>query len=582
MKFNKILAICLTAGTLFSCGRTLKDGNYTLQVLSTNDVHGTWFDSTYTGGNVKKSLLAMDYYIDSVRTADGPENVLLLDAGDCLQGDNAAYYFNYVDTLSPHLFPRLVSYMKYDAVSVGNHDVETGHKVYDRIKKDLENAGIAFLAGNYIDDATGNAYFPLYKVFDRAGLKVAVIGYGNANIKAWLTEELWEGISFDRILDRVQADVDAVKAKEAPDVTIILMHSGVGQGDGTVLENESLDVLQAVKGVDFVICGHDHRPRLVNKDSISLMNSGSHSRFVAQGTVDIEVKEGKVVSKSVNSKLIPVNAEKADAAMRAAFQKDYEAVKAFTLTPVGELKTDLRTRDSYKGMSPYINLIHTVSLGCAPAEISLAAPLTYNGTVKAGTLVYNDLFTIYPFENQLFVITMTGQEIKNYLEYSYDQWINTVSGPADHILKIQHNDDPRTQQKGWSFIGRSYNFDSAAGINYTVDVTKPVGERINITTTAHGDVFDVERKYNVAMTSYRASGGGGLLLNGAGIGLDQLPERTVARYPEIREIIYDYLKANGCIDPEAIGNTDIIGHWEFVPASLANPCLNKDMTLLFK
>ena len=107
MKFNKILTICLAAGTLFSCGRTLKDGNYTLQVLSTNDVHGTWFDSTYTAGNVKKSLLAMNYYIDSVRTADGAGNVLLLDAGDCLQGDNAAYYFNYVDTLTPHLFPDL-------------------------------------------------------------------------------------------------------------------------------------------------------------------------------------------------------------------------------------------------------------------------------------------------------------------------------------------------------------------------------------------------------------------------------------------------------------------------------------------
>lgn len=582
MKFNKILSICFAAGALVSCGRTLKDGNYTLQVLSTNDVHGTWFDSTYTDGNVKKSLLAMNYYIDSVRTADGARNVLLLDAGDCLQGDNAAYYFNYVDTLTPHLFPRLVSYMKYDAVAVGNHDVETGHKVYDRITKDLEKAGIAFLAGNYIDDATGKAYFPLYEVFDRAGLKVAVIGYGNANIKAWLTEELWEGISFDKILDRVQADVDAVKAKENPDVTIILMHSGVGQGDGTILENESLDVLKAVKGVDFVICGHDHRPRLVNNDTICLMNSGSHSRFVAQGTVSLEVRDGKVVTKTIDSKLIPVKAEMADAAMREAFHNDYEAVKSFTLTPVGELKTDLRTRDSYKGMSPYINLIHTVSLGCAPAEISFAAPLTYNGTVKAGTLVYNDLFTIYPFENQLFVISMTGQEIKDYLEKSYDNWIYTVAKPSDHVLKIQQNDDPRTQQKGWSFIERSYNFDSAAGINYTVDVTKPFGERINITSMASGAAFEMDKTYNVAMTSYRASGGGGLLLAGAGIGLDQLPGRTVARYPEIREIIYQYLQQHGAIEPEAIGNPAVIGQWSFVPKALAELALERDMKLLFK
>ena len=581
MKIRHIIAAAMAVGCLVSCGRTLKDGNYTLQVLSTNDVHGTWFDSTYVGGNIKKSLIATNYYIDSIRTADGAQNVLLLDAGDCLQGDNAAYYYNYVDTLTPHLFSRLVEYMKYDAIAVGNHDVETGHKVYDRIAKDLKKAGIAFLAGNY-DDDEGKDYFPDYQIFDRAGLRVAVVGYGNANIKAWLTEELWEGINFDKILDRVQADVDAVKAKEKPDVTVVLLHSGVGEGDGKILESEALDVFNAVKGVDFVICGHDHRPRIINRDSTSLMNSGSHSRFLAQGTVNIEVKDGKIANKAVSAKLIPVKAEKADPAMREHFRKDFEAVRAFTVTPVGELKVDLRTRDAYKGMSPYINLIHTVSLGCAPAEISLAAPLTYNGTVKAGTLIYNDLFTIYPFENQLFVISMTGQEIKNYLEKSYDLWINTIKTPADHILKIQNNDDPRTQQRGWSFIGRSYNFDSAAGINYTVDVTKPFGQRISITTTAHGDEFDMERKYNVAMTSYRASGGGGLLLDGAGIGLDQLPERTVARYPEIRELIYDYLKANGCIDPEAIGNQDIIGHWEFVPTNIATPCIDRDMALLFK
>ncbi len=86
----------------------------------------------------------------------------------------------------------------------------------------------------------------------------------------------------------------------------------------------------------------------------------------------------------------------------------------------------------------------------------------------------------------------------------------------------------------------------------------------------------------MAMTSYRASGGGGLLLNGAGIGLEQLPERTVARYPEIREIIYQYLQANGSIDPEAIGNPAILGHWSFIPAFLADITLDRDMKLLFK
>ena len=137
-----ILAVLVLAAT--ACGHRLKDGEYTLQVLSTNDVHGTWFDSTYVDNGTRNSLFAMKYYIDSIRTAFGPENVVLVDAGDCLQGDNAAYYYNYVDTVTPHLFPRLMSYMKYDAVAVGNHDIETGHPVYDRVAADLKKAGIPF------------------------------------------------------------------------------------------------------------------------------------------------------------------------------------------------------------------------------------------------------------------------------------------------------------------------------------------------------------------------------------------------------------------------------------------------------
>ena len=580
MKFRHLL-LSACALLALSCGRTLKDGEYTLTVLSTNDVHSTWFDSTYVDGGIRKSLFAMNHYIDSVRKADGFENVLLVDAGDCLQGDNAAYYYNYIDTVTPHLFPRLLEYMKYDAVAVGNHDIETGHPVYDRVTADLKKAGADFLAGNAIRNDNGKPYFPLYKMVEKAGLRIAVLGYTNANIKAWLTEELWSGMHFDSIADMIQDDVDRVIAKEHPDVVVATMHSACGQGDGTILEAEALDAFNKVRGVDWLICGHDHRPYVETRDTCALLNSGSHSRFVAHGKMHLTVKGHKIVSKSFETDLIPVKAEMADPVMRAHFQKDYEAVKAFTLKEVGILNTDLWTRDAYRGMSDYMNLIHTLSLGCEPAEISFGAPLTYNGHVAPGILKYNDLFTIYPFENQLFVVSMTGEEIKNYLEISYDKWINTIAKADDHILKIRQNDDPRTQQKGWSFINRSYNFDSAAGINYTVDVTKPFGQRIVISGMADGSAYELERKYNVAMTSYRASGGGGLLQE-AGIDTDRIEDRTVARYPEIRNILYDYLMENGSIDPEVIGDPKVIGQWKFVPEKVAGPAMDRDMKLIFK
>ena len=495
---------------LLSCNR-LKEGEHILQIITTNDVHGSWFDSLYVGKKVRPSLFAVNHYVDSIRKAEGKENVLFLDAGDCLQGDNAAYYYNYVDTLSPHLFPRIAAYMQYDAITVGNHDIETGHRVYDRVKRELEINKIPFLAGNAIRNDNGRPYFPVYKIFHRAGLKIAVLGFTNPNIKAWLSESLWSGMTFKSLIPLVQQDVDKIISKEKPNVVIVSIHSGTGKGDGSMYENQGLDLFNTLKGVDFLICSHDHAAITKANENICLVNSGSHAKNIGIGTLKIKVQKGKIVSKNLDAGLLPVSATMADSVMRNHFKNDYEAVKHFTRQEVGTLQSDLLTRDSYKGMCNYMNLLHTISLSCSPAQISFSAPLTYNDKITAGTLIYNDLFKIYPYENQIFVIRMSGSEIKNYLEYSYDKWINTISSPDEHLLKIVNKGDMRFNQNRWSFINRPYNFDSAGGINYTVDITKSFGSRINIISMADGAGFDTTENYFVAMTSYRANGGGELL-----------------------------------------------------------------------
>ena len=141
-----------------------KDGVYSFKVLATNDVHGRYFDSSYVDDGVRNSLISVSCYVDSVRTSSGRESVILLDVGDFLQGDNAAYYYNYVDTLSIHLYARMAEYMDYDAVIVGNHDIETGHGVYDRIKSQLR---MPFLAANALRTDDGKPYFQEYTVLKR-------------------------------------------------------------------------------------------------------------------------------------------------------------------------------------------------------------------------------------------------------------------------------------------------------------------------------------------------------------------------------------------------------------------------------
>ena len=177
-------------------------------------------------------------------------------------------------------------------------------------------------------------------------------------------------------------------------------------------------------------------------------------------------------------------------------------------------------------------------------------------------------------------ISTSYDEVRRYLEASYDRWINTVSQKGDHVLRIIPKDNTRTQQKGWSFHGLAYNFDSVAGLNYTVDVTKPRGERVLITTLADGTPFSPEQTYNVALTSYRASGGGSLL-DEIGIDTDLIDQRVVARYPEIRNLIYQRLEKDPSLDLEEISNPALLGTWKFVPEALAKKGIEDDMKLMF-
>ena len=573
VKFLCSLAVLMTVSCLGP-----KDGDYTFKVLSTNDVHGRYFDQPYVGEGVRNSLMSAAWYADSVRTANGNENVILLDVGDFLQGDNAAYYYNFVDTESRHIYTRMAEYMGYDAVIVGNHDVETGHAVYDRVAKQLS---MPFLASNALRTDAKKPYLQDYTIIKRHGVKIAVIGFTNPGIPGWLSPEIWEGMTFEELIPYAQQKVDQVRAKENPHAVIVAVHGGAGTKEYDAVENPGLALFSTLRGVDLLFCAHDHRPLAQSADSIAIVNAGSHCKYLGQGIINISVKGGKVASRSSDASLIAVNPEKVNSQIKAMFEPEFQAVKDFTLREVGELEVPLRTIDAYTGMSDYINLVHTLSLKSTDAQISIAAPLTYDGSVAAGTIVYNDLFTIYPYENQLFVLNMTGAEVKGLLEASYDNWVYTYSKDNPRLLKVRNAEDPRTGQKGWSFVSRYYNFDSAAGIVYEVDVTKGRGERISILSLADGSPFSEDAVYKVSMTSYRANGGGGLLRDGAGLSAEMVQERIISRHKEIREILYDFITEHKVIGAELIRDCNLIGSWKFVPENIADKALAKDIELMF-
>ena len=564
----QLAVACLAAACMVILlpGRCNNPVDSTLYLVSTNDCHGKYLDSSYVDGELQQpSLCAINRYVDSIRNAVGKRNVLLLDGGDCLQGDYASYYYNFVDTVSPHLFARVADYMGYDAVCVGNHDVETGHPVYDRVARDLASRGIPFLAANAVRVSDGKPYFGEYKVFRRAGAKVLVIGYTNANIKAWLDGRLWSGIDFKSLTDVVQDDVDRISARVKPDVVVVLAHTGVGRDDPG-LENQGYELYTTLRGVDFVICGHDHASYAAANDSICIMDGNSYCKYFCVGELIMHRKGGKINSREFHTKIVKVDAGRVDSAMSARFNPDYRKVRDYMFREVGELRFPVVTRDAYRGMCYYMNLNHTVALEETGADISLLAPLTYNGVIPAGKVLYRDMFTLYPYENQLFVVKLAGREVREYLEKSYDLWIGTFDG--SHVLRISRKDNQRYGGVSWSFVNRPYSFDSAAGLDYTVDVTKPFGSRVKITSMADGTPFDEDRVYDVATSSYRSNVCG-------------WTDGNTVKMREMREILCEWIERNGTVTPEMAGDPGVVGTWRFVPDGTAGKALEKDYKLLF-
>ena len=157
--------------------------------------------------------------------------------------------------------------------------------------------------------------------------------------------------------------------------------------------------------------------------------------------------------------------------------------------------------------------LHTEAvLRITNADIAFNAPLQFNSTIKAGPIYVGDMFNLYKYENQLYVMRLTGEEIRKHLEMSYDLWVNTMKSPEDHLLLLDTQTKGDQQRLG--FKNLSFNFDSAAGIDYEVDVTKPDGEKVKILRMSNGQPFDEKKWYKVAVNSYRGNGGGELLTRG--------------------------------------------------------------------
>ena len=588
-----IMSVCST--------NAKKPKTVTLKFIETTDVHGMFFPTNYTTGKaVGGSMARVSSYVKSQRATYG-NNLILLDNGDILQGQPTNYYWNFIDTQDENIAASVVNYMGYDAQAFGNHDIETGHNCYDKWNREVK---CPILAANMINAETGNPYTNPYKIIEREGVKIAILGMTTPAVPNWLSESLWSGIRFEEMVSCTRKWVKTIKEKENPDLIIGLFHSGLKGGitNDEYDENATLAVALRVHGLDAIFYGHDHLSNfgfirqyeektddypfyfitkdggpssavsLSKTDSVLIVNPGSNAYNVGEATITLTMQNNKVVSKKITGQLVSMKSMPIDEEYMNYFADDIRRLQEYTTKKIGTFESSMNMGDAFFGSSAFIDFIHNIQMKTTGADISFTGPLAINTTINAGTVTTADMFNLYKFENTLYVIQMTGAEIKNYLEMSYGQWTNQMKSSDDHILLF----DDKNNERNNGFKNFYGNFDTACGIDYTVDVTKPEGQKVNILKMSNGQPFDTTKMYKVAINSYRGNGGGELLTKGAGIPKEELKSRILSQ-TELgqRHYLAEEIQKQGSVNPRPNNN------WRFIPENLVAPAIQRDRELLF-
>ena len=511
MKTKAAFMIILTA--LFaSCSQK----ETTLTLLETTDTHGRYDE------------FANDALIIKQMKSELGDHLILLDNGDNMQGSVFQYCSNQ-DPEHPNLVSEVLNYFPYDAICVGNHDIEAGRKVFDRVYSEVK---MPVLAANVIDETTGEPYFTPYIVLKRDGFKIAVLGLLTPYVVTWVPDRLRPGLRFDNLEEAAAKWVKIIKDKEHPDLMVGLFHSGFEPQMQNLppdhplgRENATKWVAENVPGFDIIFYGHDHRSKAekltnINGEPVYVLNSGHRGKGLA--LAEVTLKKGE--KPNIKVSLMLTDEENKDEEYMKMLQPYLDRAQSYKQREVAELPVSISTDEIFKGSCLWVDEIHRCQFESVEAEdihadISMAAPLSGGKTLEAGMLKVNDFFTWYPFENSLAVMAMTGKEVKSFLEYAYE-----MKNPI-------------------------YNFDSGAGILYEVTDKKPMGERIRIISMADSTPFDMEKTYNVVMNSYRSMGGGNHLINGVGWAQEEIKDHVVWQSDrDLRSLFIDWATKKGVLD----------------------------------
>jgi 2',3'-cyclic-nucleotide 2'-phosphodiesterase (5'-nucleotidase family) len=515
-----------------------------LKIAATTDVHGRLRGWDYVTGrpDTLRGLTRAATIIDSVRAAN-PGRVVLVDAGDLLQGNAMTYVAGRVDSLAPHPVVTAMNAMQYDAAAVGNHEFNYGLPLFDRAAR---QARFPFLAAN-TRRLDGGRPYPARTMVTRAGVKVAIIGATTPGSMIWDTDNLRGRLEVTDIVAALPSQVAAARA-EGADVVIVVAHAGLTElssydttASGLGSENPMARVAREVAGIDAIVIGHSHREVTdTTINGVLVVQPRNWATSVAVATLEMERRAGKWAVASKRGETVQVRGQPERADLVRALDRAHRAAVRYSTSVIGRTAVawpgdSVRLRDT-----PLIDLIQAVQLKESGAELSIASALSMGAAFEAGPISVERLVALYPYENTLRALRLSGAQVRAFLEYSARFWI--VTRNADGTLRVES--DPNIP---------GYNYDMLQGLDYTIDLSQPMGRRITSLTRQGRPVADTD-SFTVAINNYRAGGGGGYdMLRGAPV----VYEGT----RELRELIIEEIRRRGTIEPSDV----YVENWRILP-----------------
>lgn len=527
-----------TAFTLVAA--TVQDTAH-LVLVATTDVHGHATEWDYVQGKpFPGGLPRVATIVDSLR-ARYPGQVVVADAGDMIQGDPFATYFGQVAPREPNPVIEAMNLTGYDVATPGNHEFDWGVPV---MRQTIAGAAFPYVSGNIYTLAGDTLLYPPYVVVQRQGVRIGITGFTTPGVMVWDRGQVDGRVRVDRIPAAAARVMGSLQ--RLADLTIVLVHSGMDgaasydtTGIGAEHAATSLAALPVRPVV--VIVGHSHRElRELVLGGIHFTQPGPYGGSVSITHIDLARKDGRWRPTRIRSELVSTARLAPSPRLTARLASAHAAVQAWTATPIGMAKHRMPAAAARAEPTAVLNFINAVQRKRSGAELSATPAYDLAAGFDSGAVRMADLVALYPFDNTLRAVRISGAQLKQYLEHSARYF------RADPIDRISIND---------SVPG--YNFDVVSGARYVIDLRRPVGDRIqNLTIRGRG--VRATDTFTLAVNSYRQTGAGGyLMLRGAPVVYD--------KGENIRDLLVEEIRSRGEIDPADYSEAE----WRIVPEGSA-------------